>query len=351
MFLGAAALPFFANTDETAHFDVVVKYARNLVPVKEWDQYDIASAGMIVTHDSPHFFIPLDRLPSDQTPVPLWTLPAHVRQGYIGQWLQSARKNHEAYSPPVYYAIAASWYTLGATLGLQNGTLLYWSRFLNIPLFVGLVLAAHTFCVRIYPTRPWLRWSVPLLVAFFPQDVFYTINSDVLSPLAFLTAFFLLLSWDRRTIEDARLGLGAGVAVAATMLVKYSNVAIVLVLAVVLAQALPAAIVSGMPRRVRWRRTAPSRLVHLLPRGIRRLDGYGSKNGASRLVDSSHIPVDRSRRIFAKRPWVFPCGACKALLARRGGLALANDCQRGCGPFLRGSKRNAPRRGGGARMA
>ncbi len=49
----------------------------------------------------------------------------------------------------------------------------------------------------IAPERIDLRIGVPLLLAFIPQNVFYAMNNDVLSPLCFGALFLCVLQWLR----------------------------------------------------------------------------------------------------------------------------------------------------------
>ena len=71
-------------------------------------------------------------------------------------------------------------------VGLQS---LYWIRFLNVPLIAIVVWMGYLTARMIAPKRVDLRIGVPLLLAFIPQNVFYTINNDVLSPLCFGAVF------------------------------------------------------------------------------------------------------------------------------------------------------------------
>ena len=64
----------------------------------------------------------------------------------------------------------------------------------------------------IAPERVDLRIGVPLLLAFIPQNVFYTMNNDVLSPLCFGAVFLCVLQWLR--VETASVALGAVTGVA-----------------------------------------------------------------------------------------------------------------------------------------
>jgi len=82
--------------------------------------------------------------------------------------------------------------------------------------------------------------GVPLLLAFIPQNVFYVMNNDVLSPLCFGVLFLCLLQWLRTNAPSALLGALTGLAVAATCLTKLSNLPLVAVaLAVIVARSIP----------------------------------------------------------------------------------------------------------------
>ena len=97
------------------------------------------------------------------------------------------------------------------------------------------------------PERVDLRIGVPLLLAFIPQNVFYAINNDVLSPLCFGALFLCLLQWLRTNAPSFFLGTLTGLAVAVTCLTKLSNLPLVAVaLAVIIARCI--AIISRTPR-------------------------------------------------------------------------------------------------------
>ena len=58
----------------------------------------------------------------------------------------------------------------------------------------------------IAPERLDLRIGVPLLLAFIPQNVFYAMNNDVLSPLCFGVLFLCVLQWLRTNAPSLLLG-------------------------------------------------------------------------------------------------------------------------------------------------
>ena len=218
VFAFSAAFPFFNNVDEQSHADLVMKYARGHWPRSPIEPFDAASARLFVLYGTPEYFDS-----STPAPRPLWQASdgADALERGVTGWTRL--RNHEAGAPPVYYATAAAWYRLGGALGLTGIERLYWVRFLNVALIAALVACGYAFCLWFYPDRLDLRLGVPALVACFPQDVFYSINSDVLSPLLSAGSLMLIWSWYRRERPGALFSVAVGFAVAASFLVKYTN--------------------------------------------------------------------------------------------------------------------------------
>ena len=163
-------------------------------------------------------------LPGSVYPPPLWSLSDSVDKEAIARHLAielQTRPNHEANSPPLYYALAAAWYKLGRLAGMDAPRTAYWVRFLNIPLCVALVVATFGFCRAYFPW--WVALAAPMLAALFPSNMVFCVGSDVLSPLAVLVALWLILRWDADP-TNARRSVAAGLAAAAAVLVKLSNV-------------------------------------------------------------------------------------------------------------------------------
>jgi hypothetical protein len=119
--------------------------------------------------------------------------------------------------------VAGLWMRLGQWFGLKSLVLLYWIRFLNIPLSAALVWLGYVASKLIFPERLFCRIGVPLLLACYPQDIYYGIQSDTLSPLCFGVAFIGLVRWLRADAPSLRLGVFTGLALAATFLVKTTN--------------------------------------------------------------------------------------------------------------------------------
>lgn len=232
IFFGAAALPLFTNVDEPSHYDLVCKYARGYLPQPGNQAYDAESAHAIVLYASPEYLYP-ETPGVGGSPPPVWSYPPDKREIVMQRNVEKTAKvvNHEALSPPVYYSMAGLWYKLGLLLGLEGGLAIHWIRFLNVLLYPPVVAIAYFFVRRFYPDQLFLRLSVPVLAAFIPQDVFYSINSDVPSPLFFLIALYLLLVWRERDVPSWGTGIAAGLMTALTFLIKFSNIAIIVLFA------------------------------------------------------------------------------------------------------------------------
>ena len=230
--LFGAAFPFFSNTDEQAHFDLVYKYAYEGIP-RGIVAFSPEAAQLIVAYESPEYLH--ESSTSDPTPPPLWKLPAGADRSFGEQSLLSQRLqrlNHESTQPPVYYAVAAAWYRLGKAFGVTGGWELYWVRLLNVLVFVGVVWASFRWMRWVVPESSYLALGVPVLLAAFPQAVIYTINGDVLSPLLFGAAFFGLSRLDLLSAPSPSRALAIGLAAAGAFLTKVSNLAIIVLLAV-----------------------------------------------------------------------------------------------------------------------
>jgi 4-amino-4-deoxy-L-arabinose transferase-like glycosyltransferase len=236
VFFGAAALPFFADTDEQAHFDLVHKFARGHWPAEQEVLKDPETVDRTILDGSLEFTDPPNRMPDERLRRPVRDWPDVPGKKFFVNDLRAfigKAPTHEAHSPPVYYALAGGWYDLGRALGLSGPHAVYWVRFLNVPLYAALVACAYGFC------RPYFGRDTALaaaaLTALFPNTVFFTINSDVPSPLLACLAALLVLRWYEREKPGPGLSAGAGAAAAAAVLVKLTNAAVlVLVAAVVL---------------------------------------------------------------------------------------------------------------------
>jgi hypothetical protein len=227
---GAAALPFFADTDEAFHYDLVHKFARGHWPGKGLEYLDPETVEVWIFDGSPEFLNApgsLDARIPDGYPPPLrdWQrTPAtavNVRQQLASK---GALPNYEAHSPPAYYALAGLWCDVGRALGQMGARSVWWVRFLNAPLYAAAVALAYAFC------RPAFGGGVALaagvLAAAFPNTVFFTANSDALSPAAGGLVLLLLFRWAARESPAAGLAAAAGAVLAAAVLVKLTTAAL-----------------------------------------------------------------------------------------------------------------------------
>src|SRR5579862_9096441 len=160
----AAAFPFFNSIDEQQHFDLVNKYSHGLLPRPGTDHFEAESGRIIATFGTWEY---LTRAESLRTiPVPTWSLPREIRDwavpASVKRW--EARINHEAFSPPMYYAVTGIWYRLLRLVGFGEGGALYGLRFLNAVWAAALVVLGYAFARRHFPSRPGVYLGVPLLL-------------------------------------------------------------------------------------------------------------------------------------------------------------------------------------------
>jgi len=235
IFTFSAAFPFFNNVDEQAHLDTVVKYARGYLPGEGSDLFDPETADLIARYGTSEYFH------REANP---------AREPYAARkeaWTNQI--NHEAFSPPAYYVIAAGWYNIGKLIGMQGGYLLYWARFLNLPVYAAFLWIALLFCRCTEPDNFHLRMGVMLLLAMLPQDVFYSINSDVLSPLFFIASMFVLAKIYLNNRSFWRYPL-AGALVSGTVLVKLSNLPLLFIFGLVLCAMIQRNAATGEPAQL-----------------------------------------------------------------------------------------------------
>jgi hypothetical protein len=228
IFVFSAGFPFFSNIDEDLHFDLITQYSHARVP-RTFDLLKEESLTWIVPYASPEFLATPDQFPGAKFPPPLWKQsPAEAAPELAATkaaW--STEINFESSQPPLYYALASIWWRIGQHIGLTGIQSLYWIRFLNVPLIAIVVWLGYVTARTIAPGRVDLRIGVPMLLAFIPQNVFYAMNNDVLSPICFGALFLCLLQWLRAKTPGFSLGALTGLAIAATYLTKLSNLPLV----------------------------------------------------------------------------------------------------------------------------
>jgi hypothetical protein len=94
---------------------------------------------------------------------------------------------------------------------------------MNIIIAALLLFTAYLYCRYFFPEEPALRLGVPMLLALFPNDVFYYMNNDVLSPVVCLLGLFMLYRVQDKG-KPVIFSFLAGLMVAASVLVKLTNV-------------------------------------------------------------------------------------------------------------------------------
>jgi hypothetical protein len=219
----SAAFPFFNIVDEHFHFDLVVKLSQGRLPrsLEPWSQ---ESMQYIVIYSSQEYLWPPEAFSDNRQLTPPWKQPMEKNTPLLlareAEWKTN---NHESSQPPLYYGLAAVWWDIGKWCGIEGGQLLYWLRFLNVFFVAALVWLGFVAARLVFPDREFLQLGVPAVLAFMPQTAFYSINNDILSPLCFGATFVCVLKLLRAEVPGVRLGMAAGLALAATFLAKMTN--------------------------------------------------------------------------------------------------------------------------------
>jgi len=225
VFFYSASFPFFTNLDEQAHLDLVIKYSSGHYP-KSFEKLSTETAYFIPRYESPEYFNVAADQPGGKFQTPPWTKPESSMQRYYQEgtvFWSSNYVNHESSQAPLYYFLAGIWTNIGELFGITGGHLLYWIRFLNILFIVSLVVIASKISKELFPDDAFLSIAVPALVAFIPQDSYYTIENDVLSPVCFGLTFLFLIKYINSQLRSKPLAIATGISLASTMLVKTTN--------------------------------------------------------------------------------------------------------------------------------
>jgi Predicted membrane protein (DUF2142) len=225
----SAAFPFFNNVDERRHLDLVMKYASAHVP-REAELISPATLPYFSQYASPEFLSAPEDLEGGYFG-PMWKHPAEEVAPTIAkiEEIWSRTPNQESSQPPLYYTLAAAWFHLGQGIGVKGGSALYWVRLLNIVFMAGLVWLAYVAARMMFADKVALRLGVPLLIAAVPQDAFYGINNDVLSPICFGLVFICLIKWFSHDQPSIGVGIATGLSIGAAYLTKLSNLPLIFV--------------------------------------------------------------------------------------------------------------------------
>lgn len=227
----SAAFPLFSNVDEPKHFDCVWRCARGR-PIAGLQKFGPGTVAQVAYFQScEYIFDPeLTIVPFEK---PGWLLSGDKLKQRLAEQLPGGVQitNIEGVQPPVYYLVYGAWYRLGMLFGASP----FWIRFLNAAVCGLLVWLAYAFARALYPNRQFLHLGLPMIVAFLPQDLFYSINNGVLSPLVYGAAFccLMLIATGRRATLGfhALAGLLCGIAV----LTQYTNATILFAMLITMA--------------------------------------------------------------------------------------------------------------------
>ncbi len=232
VFVFAAAFPFFNNVDEQAHTDLVLKYAQGSPP-HSIEPFSKEAAHYLALYRSPEYFVPPQEF-GGQYPPPNWLLSPEDQQRALEPEVASweSRDNHESGEPPIYYAIAGTWFDLGRALGLGELSGLYCVRFLNVVLAAVLVWLGYNAARIVFRAQQFPAIATATLLAIWPQSSFYSIQGDSLAAVTFGFAFIALVKLLALERPSILLGISAGLAVAATCLIKTANLPLVFIVLV-----------------------------------------------------------------------------------------------------------------------
>jgi len=217
----SAAFPFFTNVDEPSHFDLICKHAHGHIPRAGQTGYEPEAARYARLTGTWEYMCPRSDSSLAAAP-PVWRLPPQIQSECLAGAMMGG-PNHEAFSPPVYYLLEALCFRAFAPSNWREVHFLYALRFFHLVFYVPLLWVSYRLCKRFCPNDPFLAAGVPLLLAFFPQDSFYSLNSDAASPLAGALALYSLLAFSTNREAPAPACLVAGLMASLAFLVKISN--------------------------------------------------------------------------------------------------------------------------------
>ena len=209
VFLFTAAFPFFSCVDEQHHFDLICRYTHGDFPGGP-QPFSPEAAHWIALYGSPEYLQDLGDLPAEKVAPPVWASAPEVRARLLQRRTNIWKKteNHETVQPPLYYPLVAGWGYLGKCLALDDGNLLYWLRFFNVPVYAVLVWLSYLLAKELCPASKFVYLGVPCMLVAFPQDIYYNLNNDILSaPLVTLSLYLLFRLYQT---DDPRPGLASG---------------------------------------------------------------------------------------------------------------------------------------------
>ena len=232
----SAAFPFFNNVDEALHFNVVQRYSLGRIP-RAYDRLADETVAQIARYGSAEFMVKPSAYPESKFPPPVRKQPPAVAEPIIAATARvwSAVRNFELSQPPLYYALAALWLDIGRVTGAHGLFELYWIRFLNALLLLATVWLGYGAARLAFPANQTVTFGVPLLIAFFPEAIFFSIQNDVLSTVVCAAVFACVLRSTEAETVTVRAALLSGLALAAAYLSKLSNLPFIVIASVAFA--------------------------------------------------------------------------------------------------------------------
>jgi len=227
--LFAALFPVGNSVDERFHLSTIQMYAEGQLPGRSLPQIDGSAASDLIRYYSPEYRASeAVGIGEVKAPAPLINIPPQEQKQALTQEYYAAklrqwekRPNYEAHAAPLYYVVAALWYDFGENIGLRTWRLFYWLRSLNALAYGLFVWLSFKASIEIYEGG-FLPLAIPALLAVFPQDVFFGLNRDVLSPMLGAGVFLLMIRVIREPTRSSCL-ISACFLVGLMFLVEVSN--------------------------------------------------------------------------------------------------------------------------------
>jgi hypothetical protein len=205
--------------------DAVRYYSLMQLPSSAAAPLGAGSIRWIVDFGSPEYIRRPSSFPNASVPPPPWRLPENVRSRVAADLTSILQtwSNIELLQSPAFYGPAGLWLRIGEYLGLSGGTLLYWVRWLNIPIIFGLVWLGYHCASLTQRSDRFVRLATAFLLAVFPQDAFYGISADALSAVAVAGWLAALVQIVRVPNSSLALYLAVGFLSGISVLIKLTN--------------------------------------------------------------------------------------------------------------------------------
>ena len=243
----SGAFPFFANTDERAHYDLVVKYSEQ--PFSRSDiRYHPRTSVNVVICQSDEYLRSQDISFNPYNPALIsnrFDRPAEVLINEL-----QTEHNHLHGSPPAYYMYQGMVFRLARWITSNGCWQLYMLRMANLPIMLITFFLAFLILSLLFD-NPMLKLAVLALVMFMPQNIFYTINNDVFSPFVVCLMIWSLLKWYQK--RNWTWSFVLGLAVGLSLLNKLTNFGLLFVYPLVL-------VMASLVKKISWKK-----LTHLFP--------------------------------------------------------------------------------------